>query len=88
MGKGGPRPGAGRKPEAWKKLANQAASQEIDAEALREIFRTMLSYAKAGQVRAAEFIFDRTVGKVPQPVDVTTGGQPMKALVGVDPDEI
>ena len=37
--------------------------------------------------RLLQYLLEVAYGKVPQQVDVTTGGQPIKAYIGISPDD-
>lgn len=66
--RGGARPGSGRKPDAYKQLLNAALSSGVTQDDLTAIVKSLVSEAKTGNVQAANALFDRMFGKVPQAV--------------------
>lgn len=48
-----------------------AAIKAVDEEDLTKIVRKMVSLAKAGNIRAAEFVYDRTLGKPVSPIQLS-----------------
>lgn len=79
MKNGGKRPGAGRKPGFAAKEAERA--REYIAKRLKKELKPILDkaveQAKAGDKFAREWLSDRAWHKVPQAVDVTSGGKPL-----------
>lgn len=66
--RGGVRPGAGRKPDAYKKLLDDAIKENVTPERMGAIIRSLVEQASIGNVQAANALFDRMLGKVPQAV--------------------
>jgi len=53
-----------------------------------DVVRDTIEQARNGNGVALKLVWDRIEGPVKESLDVTTGGQPFKALIGVDIDEI
>lgn len=66
--RGGARAGAGRKPDPFKNLLNVAIKNIVNQEEMDAVVRSLVDKAKSGDVQAANSLFDRMVGKVPQAV--------------------
>ena len=71
---GGKRPGAGRKPDQFKRLFEQAAKKVVTAAAMEEIVRSVVDNARQGDTKAQALLFDRLLGKAVQPVTGEDGG--------------
>lgn len=54
-----------------------------------QVAAVLLSLARSGNVEAIKLVLDRVDGKVPNPLDLTSGGAPLiKAYIGVDLERI
>jgi hypothetical protein len=80
--RGGARAGAGRKPDPFKKLFDEAIRAGVTQEGMNQIVRSLVMEASTGNVQAANALLDRMLGKVPQAVQHQgdTGG-PLRVVV-------
>lgn len=79
MARGGKRPGAGRK-TASHTLEASKFREELIRRVIEEqgpIIDALIFRAKEGDVRALSEVLDRVLGKVTQPMDVTSDGKPL-----------
>jgi hypothetical protein len=77
---GGRRPGAGRKPDVFKRLFDNAAKKIVTQEKMDQLVQSLIDQAIEGDTRAAVALLDRLLGKAPQPI---TGedGEALKVIV-------
>jgi len=56
---------------------------------VREIIKKLIDKAKAGNIQATKLLLEYAIGKPTQYVaaDLTSDGKPIKAYVGVSPDD-
>lgn len=83
--RGGARVGAGRKPDTFKRMFEDAAKRIMTAEEMEGMIKSLLLEAKTGNVQAANALLDRMLGKVPQALQHQgdTGG-PLRIVVEYD----
>jgi len=63
-GRGGARPGAGRKPKALTYALQSAEAEQRIADALPALVDSLIGYAKGGDTGAAKYLIDRILGRV------------------------
>lgn len=81
-GRGGTRTGAGRKPDEFKRMFDQAISKVVTAAEAEAVVRSLLTEAKSGNVKAQTVLLDRILGKVPQGVQLAgDAGGPIEIIV-------
>lgn len=61
-------------------LAAVMSEERNGLTAAEAVIRSLLVKATKGDVRAAEVLLDRAFGKVKQPTDITSGGEPIRVL--------
>lgn len=61
-------------------LATVMAEERNGLTAAEAVLRSLLVKATKGDVRAAEVLLDRAFGKVKQPTDITSGGEPIRVV--------
>lgn len=89
-GKGGARPGAGRKP----KRLNPATMSPIKlaeltlANNLPKLVDVALRLALEGDKALLMYCIDRVLGRTVQPIDITTQVQEIAAEYGVEPERV
>ena len=76
--------GGGRKPDAWKETCRELASSEEVLELARKVLADDKHPAWLG---AWKWLGEQAYGKAQSSVDMTAGGQPIKAYVLFDPEK-
>jgi hypothetical protein len=81
-GRGGARPGAGRKPCAVKAARERILDETLPEAALRRIIQALVDAAVAGDVKAAALLLAYRWGKPTEKVEVAgSGGGPLSVFV-------
>jgi hypothetical protein len=75
---GGARPGAGRKPDDFKKLFDAAARKAVTPAKMTALVESTLEQALGGNVKAQALLYDRLLGRVENQVRVS--GDPTAPL--------
>lgn len=81
-GKGGSRPGAGRKTNKVKALAAGFVADFFDLPAQAKLWKSMLaSDDERIALEAGKYLTDRLYGKAPQSVDMTSKGESIAQVI-------
>lgn len=83
----GTKPGPGRPKGSVSLVVSLKNYLEKNPKDIDLIVRKVIKDAQEGDVQARKLIFDRIDGPVQQAIDHTSGGQPIKALIGINIDE-
>jgi hypothetical protein len=85
---GGARPNAGRKADKDLQSLQHVLDEAIPHDERVQIFQVASARARAGDSAFAKLVLGYLYGTPQQSVDLTSGGKPMKALIGVDIEAI